>query len=319
MSESNKSLNKPSINKKYDASFDLTDDYKNSLPDVQNADQDDIIGANVPISRVGISNFKLPLKYKNRAGDNVTLETTVSGTVSLNANRKGINMSRIIRSFYDYENNLFSLDTICQILINYKEILNSKEAQIRLDFNYPIRQQSLRSKLEGWQYYQAAYEGILDRDDNYRKFLHFDFIYSSACPCSSELSEHARKERNVFAIPHSQRSIARISLEINSSKEFYLEDIHELVLDALKTETQVMVKREDEQAFAELNGSYPKFVEDATRLLYEKLIKEESLVDFQVTCAHLESLHSHNAIAIINKGMPNGFNGQVQDFSFFKL
>ena len=161
--------------------------------------------------------------------------------------------------------------------------------------------------------------GILDRDDNYRKFLHFDFIYSSACPCSSELSEHARKERNVFAIPHSQRSIARISLEINSLKEFYVEDIHELVLDALKTETQVMVKREDEQAFAELNGSYPKFVEDASRLLYEKLIREESLVDFQVTCAHLESLHSHNAIAIINKGIPNGFNGQVQDFSFFKL
>jgi GTP cyclohydrolase FolE2 len=32
------------------------------------------------------------------------------------------------------------------------------------------------------------------------------------------------------------------------------------------TETQVMVKREDEQAFAELNAANPIFVEDAARL-----------------------------------------------------
>ena len=37
---------------------------------------------------------------------------------------------------------------------------------------------------------------------------------------------------------------------------------------ALKTETQVIVKREDEMAFAELNGSYLKFVEDAAKNYY---------------------------------------------------
>ena len=35
---------------------------------------------------------------------------------------------------------------------------------------------------------------------------------------------------------------------------------------AVPTETQVMVKREDEQAFAELNAANPIFVEDAARL-----------------------------------------------------
>jgi hypothetical protein len=37
------------------------------------------------------------------------------------------------------------------------------------------------------------------------------------------------------------------------------------------TETQVMVKREDEQAFAELNAANPIFVEDAARLFCEAL------------------------------------------------
>ena len=32
-----------------------------------------------------------------------------------------------------------------------------------------------------------------------------------------------------------------------------------------------MVRREDEQAFAEMNGAKVKFVEDAARLVYEQL------------------------------------------------
>jgi GTP cyclohydrolase I len=69
--------------------------------------------------------------------------------------------------------------------------------------------------------------------------------------------------------------------------------------EALKTETQVVVKREDEMAFAELNGSYLKFVEDAARLLYEQLIKDSRVKDFRVICSHQESLHSHDAVSVI--------------------
>jgi GTP cyclohydrolase I len=86
----------------------------------------------------------------------------------------------------------------------------------------------------------------------------------------------------------------------------YAEDLIQLCRDALKTETQVMVKREDEQAFAELNGAYQKFVEDAARLLYDELDQQEAVADFVVRCAHLESLHSHDAISRICKGVRGG-------------
>ena len=75
-----------------------------------------------------------------------------------------------------------------------------------------------------------------------------------------------------------------------------------------------MVKREDEQAFAELNGSHVKFVEDAARLLYEQLDEDERIVDFQIACAHLESLHSHDAVSVINKGVNGGFKSEIDDF-----
>jgi GTP cyclohydrolase I len=93
-----------------------------------------------------------------------------------------------------------------------------------------------------------------------------------------------------------------------------VESLQELCLEALQTETQVMVKREDEQAFAEMNGASTKFVEDAARLLYEQLDGEPKIVDFQVACAHLESLHSHDAVAVINKGVPGGFTDHFDDY-----
>jgi GTP cyclohydrolase I len=63
-----------------------------------------------------------------------------------------------------------------------------------------------------------------------------------------------------------------------------------------------MVKREDEQAFAELNGAHPIFVEDAVRLVCETLENESRIGDFRVVASHQESLHSHDAVSILTKG-----------------
>jgi GTP cyclohydrolase I len=154
----------------------------------------------------------------------------------------------------------------------------------------------------------------MTRDGRYRRFIHFDFVYSSACPCSAELAEHARDKRKAYGVPHSQRSKARITIEEVEGKKIWIEDIHALCLRALRTETQVMVKREDEQAFAELNGAYLKFVEDAARLLYLEFDRDKRIADFRIACSHLESLHSHDAVSVVCKGVKDGFKADFMDF-----
>ena len=273
-----------------------------------------IEGAKVPIQQVGVANFRLPIKVRALRGGTVTLEARVTGTVSLEAELKGINMSRIVRSFYDHKDGVFTLEWLGRILRAYLRRIRSKDARLKVEFSYPLLQRSLRSGLEGWQYYQAAYEGVMTQTGRYRRFLHFDFVYSSACPCSAELAEHARDRRRVYSIPHSQRSKARVTVEIAAGRKLALEDLHAHCVNALRTETQVMVKREDEQAFAELNGAYIKFVEDAARLLYRELNRDPRIRDFQVACAHLESLHSHDAVSVICKGVKGGFAADFIDF-----
>lgn len=288
----------------YDPTFTVSKEYKNSMPDMQNGPASLIEGADVPIQQVGISNFKLPLKYPRKDGEIITLETSVDGYVGLDSGKKGINMSRIIRSFYKYKDEVFYPSKLRDVLEKYKEDLDTETAYIRLQFSYPILKESLRSDLEGYQYYDVIFEGTLDKNNNFKKFIHLDFEYSSACPCSYELSEHAKETRGVDAIPHSQRSVASLTLQLND--ELFVEDVVELCRQALMTETQVMVKREDEQAFAELNAAFQKFVEDAARLLYEKFNDQESIRDFVIRCNHMESLHSHDAVSRICKGIPNG-------------
>ncbi len=283
-------------NETYDLQYKPTKQELDNYPDIQNGPSSNIKGSHVSIHQVGTHNFKLPLKYKKRNGEIIELETKITGTVSLEAHKKGINMSRIIRSFYDFKDDLI-LDKLEEILLKYKKDLNSFDAKIGLNFSYPIILPSLRSDNEGYQYYNVSLEASITQDGLFKKILHFDFVYSSACPCSYELSEYARKQRNRTAVPHSQRSVARLSLEFDHV--IWIEDLHQICLNALHTETQVIVKREDEMAFAELNGSYLKFVEDATRLLYEQLINETRIKDFRVICSHQESLHSHDAISMI--------------------
>ena len=300
----------------YDSKFKPTKDDIKTFPDLQNGPSSLIQGSPVEIQQVGIHNFRLPLRYKTRDNGDIELETKVTGTVSLEAHKKGINMSRIMRSFYEFKNDTFSIDKLETVLSAYQDKLKAFDSKIALKFSYPIIQKSLRSENEGYQYYDVTLEGNLNKQGELKKIIHFDFVYSSACPCSYELAEYARKYRNKATVSHSQRSVTRISIEFDDM--VWIEDLKEMCVKALQTETQVVVKREDEMAFAELNGSYLKFVEDAARLLYEQLVKDERIKDFRVICSHQESLHSHDAISVMLAPNSN-FSGDVSHELFSSL
>jgi GTP cyclohydrolase IB len=292
------------LRKYYDPTFVVSDQYKETLPDLQNGPASLIEGANVPIQQVGISNFKLPLKFPAPNGDLITLETSVDGYVGLDAGKKGINMGRIMRTFYKFSGDVFHPDKLRDVLKAYKKDLGSQTAFIKLSFSYPMIKESLRSDYSGYQYYPVSFEGNMDEYNRFSSFVHLDFEYSSACPCSYELSEHARETRDIAAIPHSQRSRANVTVQLN--EEMFIDELVERCREALQTETQVIVKREDEQAFAEMNGAFQKFVEDAARLLYDELNEDNRICDFVVRCVHFESLHSHDAVSRICKGIPGG-------------
>jgi len=294
--------NYPDLSRQYPEDFTSDEAYRATLPDLQNGPSSLIRGARQQIQHVGISNFRLPIRFHTRDDGDLTLEASITGTVSLEGEKKGINMSRIMRTFYKHADRTFSFEVMAAALDDYLSDLDSPDARIQMRFSFPARVKSLRSGLSGYQYYDIALE-LVDHDGVREKILHLDYVYSSTCPCSLELSEHARASRGQLATPHSQRSVARLSVQVKPDGDcLWFEDLIDHCRRAVPTETQVMVKREDEQAFAELNAANPIFVEDAARLFCEVLQSDPRIGDFRVLASHQESLHSHDAVSVLTKG-----------------
>lgn len=318
---------------RYDQDFYELDE---NLPDPQ---VDPIIpGAKVPLDKVGIAPVDLPIKVYRRDNDVQELQAKASLYCSLDDPKaKGLNLSRLYLLMHETIKDHLSIDGIKNTLKEMAVKQGAKNAYCKLRFTYPWTQKALRSraplnnyevengmyeelangekislrKLEGHIAYSVVLEGRYHQgaDRPYKFYLTVEYVYSSTCPCSFELAHNATERRNAAANAHSQRSRMRTTIEFDPDNLVWIEDLVELHRQNIPTEVQVVVKRRDEQAFAELNGSNLLFSEDAVRLMYAALdewYEEGRIFDFRVITDHEESLHPWNAIALTSKGIPGG-------------
>lgn len=299
----------PELVFKYDEEF-----YTDDLPDPQINPV--LVGSRVPIRKVGIAPVDLPIVVKRRDGGSQILQAEASLYCSLDdVNAKGLNLSRLYLLMHEKIKDHLTIDGIKESLKELAEKQGSKNAYCKLRFKYPWHQEALRSKhdhsdhkLRGHIAYKTEIEGQY-RDGEYKFYLQVDYVYSSTCPCSFELAHDARTKRNAAANAHSQRSVLRVKVEFAYDNIIWIEDIVELCRKQIPTEVQIVVKRRDEQAFAELNGSNLLFSEDVCRLMYEGLDEwydQGRIRDFSISVSHEESLHPWNAIAVTSKFEESG-------------
>lgn len=295
-----------------------------------------IPGARVPINKVGVSGVDLPVNFIRRDGSIEKLTTSVSLYGSLdNPNAKGLNLSRFPIVMHEQIANHVSIEGIKLILDALQKKQGSRDIYCKMKFKYPWTQKALRTrkelpddapdeqvfkivdgvklshdKMEGYIFYDCVLEGQ-KHDKTYKFFLTVNYVYSSTCPCSFELSQDAITKRGRAANGHSQRSIAKITVQFDPSKPIFIEDVVEMARKQVPTEVVIVCKRRDEQAFAELNGSTLLFTEDAIRLLYQgldDLFDRGCILDFSVVTDHIESLHPWSATAVIRKGIQGGLH-----------
>jgi len=329
----------PDLIFRYDRDF-YPDDAK--LPDPQ---VDPIIpGAHIPIDKVGIAPVDLPILSKRRDGDSPqVLQAQASLYCSLDdPHAKGLNLSRLYLLMHEAIEDQLSVDGISNALEQMAGKNGANHAYCKLRYKYPWTQKALRSrqpltdaereageyeivedgdylqkislkKLEGHIAYDTTLEGRYIKSPDgtpvFKFFLTIVYVYSSTCPCSFELARNAEELRGAAANAHSQRSRMETTVEFDLDNIIWIEDLVELHRRLIPTEVQVVVKRRDEQAFAELNGSNLLFSEDAVRLMYEGLDKwfdEGRIHDFRIVTNHEESLHPWNAIALTSKGIEGG-------------
>jgi GTP cyclohydrolase I len=302
------------------------------MPDIANEARPEVAGK---LDWVGMNEIEMPVRIEDDAGGLIQSTALVTAYVNLvDPDVRGIHMSRLyLHLDQGFDARPLNPGTLRQLLRSFLDSHQglSDRALIRVDFDYVTRRPALQSDNEGWRRYPVSMIGILDAKE-FSLEMGLEILYSSTCPCSAALArqviqdkfrqdffgqeqvdfekihEWLGSEEGILATPHSQRSAAEIRVRLTPTfTMFPIVELIDEIESALKTPVQATVKREDEQAFTRLNGSNLMFCEDAGRRIQTALNSDERILDFWARCTHYESLHPHNAVSVVTKGIDGGY------------
>lgn len=273
---------------------------------------------------VGMSDIELPVQL-----DGIRTSARADAFVDLaRSDARGIHMSRLYLHL-DQRLGDRSLspamlrETLDEFLASHRDL--STRARLALRLPWLTRRRALVSDKSGWRSYPV--ELIATLGTSFALELRTSIAYSSTCPCSAALARQLIQQQfdvdfdaqlthdevrdwlggsGIVATPHSQRSTLDVRIALDG-ESLPLADLIDALERALATPVQTAVKREDEQAFARLNGGNLMFCEDAARRAHAALSALPFARDFWLRASHHESLHPHDAVAVAIKGVPGGF------------
>lgn len=305
-----------------------------SLPDVAHVAQPGLSGR---LDWVGMDDIQAPVMLVGEDDQPMRFPARVGAFVDLaRPDQRGIHMSRL----YLHVDQALSTQAVKQALLrtlldgflaSHRDL--SSRALLRIRFDYLVRRRALVSDNAGWKSYPVVLTAKLE-GGRFDLELGLEVLYSSTCPASAALArqliqqrfradfstqdllareqvaEWLGSEQGICATPHSQRSSAEVKVRLREDVESLpFVDLIDCIESALQTPVQTAVKREDEQAFAGLNGGNLMFCEDAARRMQSALDRDARITDFWLRASHFESLHPHNAVAVASKGVPGGYLG----------
>jgi len=275
------------------------------LPDIQHNQEPE---HKFYINKVGVQSVRSPFILQTRYGSFHELVAKITMTTDLAPSIKGISMSKLIRTLKPYLEKPLKHPLIREILqrLRVEVETDSANSSIRFEFQLPVIKVSPISKHTFPEYYDCAFEGSLV-GEKFRFFQKVIVQYASYCPCSASLCEHL-KQNSKLGFPHAQRSFAEVLVEVIPPELLWLEDIIDLVEDAVKTIPYPILQRVDEQELARIAAQNAMFVEDAIRRIISNLNSCSKIYDWIVKCCHEESIHKHEAIAVAWKGINGGFD-----------
>jgi len=281
-----------------------------------------------PLDWVGMERIALPVRIAGADGAAMQVAASVDVAVDLHdAQARGIHMSRLYlrlqEAFASETITPAGLRRVLQGFVDSQQGL-STAARLVLRYDHLLQRMALASAHSGWKRYPVAIEATL-QGGHLRLALSLSVEYSSTCPASAALSRQINaerfaddfavarplstevvrdwlaSERGLAATPHAQRSRAEVRVELRHAfDEMPVAALVDVLEAALGTPVQTAVKREDEQAFAQLNAANLMFCEDAARRVAAALSADPRIERFDASVAHFESLHPHDAVARVS-------------------
>lgn len=252
---------------------------------------------NVAIREVGISNLKFPLVLSGVEMDahaSQSVSATLSLGVSLRKELKGIHMSRLVENLLEREE-ILSVNGLVGFLQDLKDRQGADAAHLTMEFDYYLDRQAPVSGRIGKQAYRCRYEGRMTQSA-VRLTQYVEVPVTTLCPCSKEISSYGA---------HNQRGYVEVffthvlSVEQVPEIQVCLEEIIEEVESVASAPLYPVLKRVDERFVTMQAYDEPRFVEDLVRNVAVFLREDERMDRWEVRVTNHESIHQHNAYAVV--------------------
>ena len=248
--------------------------------------QNELDDRKIDIDRVGVRSLRYPMRIRDKAHAEQHTIASASLTVDLPRQFKGTHMSRFVEALNACGPELH-IDKVRELLEMLTARLASECAHVDFEFPFFIEKAAPVTGKPGLVDYNVRFSATLQRGL-------FDFIttvivpVATLCPCSKAISERGA---------HNQRG--QVTFSIRSSAPIWVEDLIQLVERSASCELYSVLKRPDEKAVTERAYDNPVFVEDLVRNVAVHANRETTILWYRVEAENFESIHNHNAYALI--------------------
>lgn len=257
-----------------------------ALADTQNQADD----RRLPIDRVGVKDVRFPLAIRDREERIQHTVATVNMAVDLPHLFKGTHMSRFLEVLHAHGREL----TVAGVAAIPRELLTRLQAckaHVSLRFPYFRSKQAPVTKAEGLLDYGVVFE-VNAEGDALDFVLTVEVPVATLCPCSKAISERGA---------HNQRG--QVTFSVRFDHPIWIEELIELVEASASCELYSVLKRPDEKAVTERAYDNPVFVEDLVRAVAQKASAHPQVRWFRVEAVNYESIHNHNAWAVLERDL----------------
>lgn len=243
---------------------------------------------NIAIDRVGVKNLRFPVDVREKAGGKQSTVATVSLAVDLPHHYKGTHMSRFVEVLNSH-GPVLDVRSLPQIPSELLARLDAQRAHIEFRFPFFLSKSAPVTGAKGLMDYDVIFEVDSKADEK-------DFVLTvcvpvtTLCPCSKAISQRGA---------HNQRG--QVTYSVRFKEPMWIEDLIALVEKCASCELYSLLKRPDEKEVTERAFDHPVFVEDLVRNVAALSDEQENITWYRVEAENFESIHNHNAYAVIEK------------------
>lgn len=243
----------------------------------------------LPIDRVGVKGLRFPVEVRDRDGASQRTVATAALAVDLPEHFKGTHMSRFVEALNSHGG---CLDVRSMAALPRELLTRLDAGRAHVEFQFPF----FRSKpapvtgRPGLLDYEVRFEVEAERGGDLDFVVTVMVPVGTLCPCSKEISDRGA---------HNQRGL--VTYAVRFRDPVWIEDLIELVERSASCELFSLLKRPDEKAVTERAYDNPVFVEDLVRNVASRSDDHDEILWYRVEAENFESIHNHNAYAVIEK------------------